>query len=73
MRVCLRDVDAAIDLAVEIGPAQRRRLVGAVAGIAAAQIGFELVPRPVRLHPQFRRDGVELAPLPPAMRDGLVS
>ena len=53
------DVDAAVDLAVEIGPAQRRRLVGAVAGIAAAQVGLELVPRPVRLHLQFRRDGVE--------------
>ena len=53
------DVDAAVHLAVEIGPAQRRRLVRTVAGIAAAQIGLELVPRPVRLRQQFRRDGVE--------------
>ena len=55
----LGHVDAAVHFAVEVWPAQRRRGVGAVAGIAAAQVGLEFVPRPVRPQLQFRRGGVE--------------
>ena len=52
-------VDPAVDAAAEKGPAQCRRLIGIVVGIAAAQIDLELVPRPVRLRAQFGRDRID--------------
>ena len=55
----MRDIYAAVYFAVEVRTAQRWRLIRAVANVAAAQIRLELVPRPIRLHPQFRRDGIE--------------
>ena len=49
--------------------------VGAVAGIAAAQVDFHFVARPVRLRPQFRRDGIEpgAAAVGRARRIGIVA